>query len=546
LARGREFLYNKIRIERQRLTKGTIMVEDLPPVGKAATPRKASRARSAGGSPITRLRSWLIDTYNGLFRIVILPQLPKPKLLLVITLSFLAGLTWAYVIVPAQFYDASVSQLSRNQRDLYLILVSGSYQAGFYDSTDIVNLLSQVEDPAGSIERLIQQQTGQVQASLQELLPLAQQAGPGTPAPPGGDIVTEVLTIVAAVIIFIVVVNVIALLWGLLIGGFVERFAARLKPETDADRRAKATIEDIRRRKELELQMRQESTAGAGGSPLGPPIMQRISTYTKGRAYDDSFAIEDANDMFLGECGATIAKTIGDTQELAAVEIWLFDKEDFVRTLTKIFVSEHAYNDPVIRSELEPKVEDPANDLVIVRPGATLSLETNQLVVQAKIANLEFGTGPLPPNSHFEALTIQMQAWEKAGAPVPAATAAGAASTGLPPVDSYEIGPAPTTPPQPYQPAPQPYEQPPPQPYEQPPQPYEPSPQPYGQPQPFEQPPQSAPQPPPSAPPESSPPGMRPLSPPPMQPPGQFFDEDEEEDDDDPFGGTGDFTPINR
>ena len=68
---------------------------------------------------------------------------------------------------------------------------------------------------------------------------------------------------------------------------------------------------------------------------------------TFGRAYDDSFSIEDANkdDEFLGECGATISETIGagEPEKVTAIEIWLFDKEDFVRTLTTVFVSEHAY-----------------------------------------------------------------------------------------------------------------------------------------------------------------------------------------------------------
>jgi hypothetical protein len=524
-----------------------MMVQDFPPVDDERAARAARKAQAKSAvSPIARVRNWLVDSYNGLFKIVIQPQLPKPKMLLILTLVFVFGLIWAYVIMPVQFFDAGVHQLSPNQRNLYLILVAGSYEAGFYEPGDIVNLLRQVENPAGAIQQLINQQSGIVQASLQQILPLAEQAGAGTPAPASGDIVGEILMFVVAVVVFIIAINVISLLWGLLIGGFVERFMARFKPETDADRSARATIEEIRRRKGLEEQLRQE-VAVDSGNQFGPPVMQRVSTYIKGRNFDDSFAIEDANDMFLGECGATIARTIGDTQELAAVEIWLFDKEDFVRTLTKIFVSEHAFNDPVIRSELEPKVENPATDIVIAAPGASIVIETNAILLQARIADVQMGSGPLPPNSYFEGLTIHMQAWEKSGAAVPAGAPAAqpmGAASGLPPVDSYEIGPPPAIPQAPPQSPPQ--QVPPPMPAYDPPQRQQPPAPEYNPPPSFQPPPQQQP-PAPEAPPGGDP--LRPFQPPPRQqppPPAGFpgeFD-DEEDEDDDPFGGTADFTPI--
>lgn len=35
--------------------------------------------------------------------------------------------------------------------------------------------------------------------------------------------------------------------------------------------------------------------------------------------------------------------------------MWLFDKDDFVRTMTKVFASEHAFNDPGVRSKLKKR-----------------------------------------------------------------------------------------------------------------------------------------------------------------------------------------------
>src|SRR5262249_42616741 len=152
-----------------------------------------------------------------------------------------------------------------------------------------------------------------------------------------------------------------------------------------------------------------KEAAATPASDLGPPVVRHVSIYNPGRAYDDSFSIEDAakDDEFLGECGSTISETIGvgDPEKVTAIEIWLFDKEDFVRTLTSVFVSEHAYNDPALRSKLEPKGE-----LVVAKPGAILKLDTNTLRLQARIVDMAYGTGPLPPNSYFDKMTIEIQA----------------------------------------------------------------------------------------------------------------------------------------
>jgi hypothetical protein len=487
----------------------------------AEDPKPAKKKKAEDkGSAITRLRAWLADSYNGIFKIVIQPQLPKSRVMGFMLMSFVIGMIWAYMVAPTSFYDAAPSQLSSSHRDQYVKFIAVSFAEGAYGEQDTIRFLNRVENPAATVQRLIQNEVGVVRSSLEQVLPLAQQAG-GTSAPSSGSIIGSIIGIILAIIVFVLVVNVFALLWGLIIGGYWERLINRFRPETEADRKAKLAIEAIKQRKALEVQMKEEAKLEtAGGSSFGPPIMQRISPYQKGRAFDDSFAIEDENDAFLGECGATIGKTLGPENDLAAIEIWLFDKEDFVRTLTKLFVSEHLYNDPTARAELEQKVDNPSTDLVVAQPGATILLDTDAIRVQAKIAELTYGsTAGLPPNSHFEAMTLRMEAWKKEGAsapivspPVPAAVG------GLPPVDSYEIGPPPPMP------GGAPASMPPPQ------QPTRPA-APLGGGGNFGgemRPPQ---QPPPSG------GGIRPLSPP-VQPPPQ------RQDDDDPFGGTGDFTPI--
>lgn len=506
------------------------MADDLIPPAQPIEVKDKDPQKGA----LTRFREWLIDSYNGLFKIVIQPQLPSLRLTGFMVLAFLFGMLWAYAISPVVFYDASPHQLSEGQRELYIKMVAGSYQAQIYDDAQVQQLLSRVENPAGVVEALIQEEAGtNLQPALQQILPMAQAAGKGTAAPGQGSIVGDVFSFIIALIVLLVVINVFALVWGLLIGGYVERAWQRFKPKSEEEKQrnlqAKQMKEDIARRRKLEEEMQAAAAQDSATSALGPPLTQRISTYTKGRAYDDSFAIEDANDMFLGECGATIAKTLGDSQELAAVEVWLFDKEDFVRTLTKLFVSEHAYNDPVVRSELEPKVENPQTDLVVLSHGATIVLESKKIRVQAKVADVTPGTTPgLPPNSHFGALTIQVQAWERAGVAVPAAGAPPPtpAASDLPSLDSYEIGPPPPMP----SGAPPP---PPPASGQKPLDSYEigpPPPMPSGM---------SAPTQPATFPTPADHEAGRPLPPPPMGQPSS-------PEDDDPFDGSGDFTPVPR
>jgi hypothetical protein len=225
-------------------------------------------------------------------------------------------------------------------------------------------------------------------------------------------------------------------------------------------------------------------------STLGAPVVRKMSVYLAGRGqYDESFSIEDSNDMFLGECGATIAETIGagEPEKVTAVEVWLFDKDDYVRTVTKVLVSEYAYNDPALRSKLETKGE-----LVLIQPGATAILETNTLHMQVRVMDMTYGTGPLPANSYFERFTLELAVWQRQGVPAAAVPA---------PAFAAPVAPAAYTPPVPYTPAPAPQ------------QPAAPAPQPYAPPTPY-----------------------TPPAPPPSPPPRR--------DEDDPFGGTGDFTPI--
>jgi hypothetical protein len=141
-----------------------------------------------------------------------------------------------------------------------------------------------------------------------------------------------------------------------------------------------------------------------------PPLGRFYTTYQLGEdTYDDSFSIETPTGEFLGECGVGISDTLdnGDPDKVTAFEVWLFDKSD-IRTVTKVLMSEHAFNDSGLRSKLSAK-----GDLVLAEPGAALRLETTGLQVDIGVNEMTYGEGDQPPNSIFSKLTVELVARAK-------------------------------------------------------------------------------------------------------------------------------------
>jgi hypothetical protein len=370
-----------------------------------------------------------------------------------------------------------------------------------------------VDDPLGIVQRLLATPGEEANAArLQALLPLAEAAQPfAVSEPPRPTLLGNLSPWLLGPLLTAILAAVVVVVYGMFIEpNVVQPLRKRLRGE-------KVSAEVAAMRRQIEESKKAESSLKTdfAQTSLGKPIMQRVSTYQLGFGeYDDSFSIEDENGRFFGECGATISETfgVGEPRKATAIEVWLFDKEDFVRTITKVFVSQHAFNDPALRAKLELK-----GDLVLATPGATVILETNTLRLQARVADIKYGEGPQPPQSYFERLSIELAVWHKDGAkrrdasgepadmmmtgqPAPApvtpaamptlAPAQAAAPRTLPPATPpASASPAPTFAPPPMQPA--------------------------------------------TFTPPPSPPPVR-SSPPPPPPPV----------DDDPFGGTGDFRPT--
>ncbi len=141
------------------------------------------------------------------------------------------------------------------------------------------------------------------------------------------------------------------------------------------------------------------------------PIAKFQTTYNHGHeSFDDSFSIEKADGAFLGECGVSIAESIGSDspKNVAAIEVWLFDKND-IRTITRVAMSEHAFYDEAMKAKLAPKGE-PA----LAKENEVVVLETAALIINVEMKGLEYGdTESLPPQSYFERVTFELSAWAK-------------------------------------------------------------------------------------------------------------------------------------
>ncbi|MCJ7624806.1 MAG: hypothetical protein MUO76_14995 [Anaerolineaceae bacterium] len=140
------------------------------------------------------------------------------------------------------------------------------------------------------------------------------------------------------------------------------------------------------------------------------PIAQFMTTYMLGDdLYDDSFSIDSPSGEFLGECGVGISEPIGvgDPKKVTAFEVWLFDKND-IQTVTKVMMSDHAFNEPSINQRLVSKGEP-----VLIEPAKHILLETATLQLEVRIVDMNYGEGALPDNSFFERMTLELAVWPR-------------------------------------------------------------------------------------------------------------------------------------
>jgi hypothetical protein len=92
------------------------------------------------------------------------------------------------------------------------------------------------------------------------------------------------------------------------------------------------------------------------------------------------------------------------TLRVTVFEVWLFDKSD-IRTVTKVLMSQYAYNDDALRDRLVSKGRP-----VLAELGRAMVLETTSLRVDARVVDMGYESGASPPQSRFTKLTVELVA----------------------------------------------------------------------------------------------------------------------------------------
>lgn len=303
------------------------------------------------------------------------------------------GLLFGYVIAPVEFVDATPAYLRADLQEDYLRMAIDSFRLN--------------PDPNLAVQRWQNLGVGAQQAFANI------QANPKTTDPAAiklyGEVITTVLSgqpvaPVAGTSTFgkIALWGGIVVLLGVL--GYGGLYLYRL-----LGNRGSGQVTVTMQAQEMSRNAEKTNFEQLG---LAPPITQTMTTYVLGDdLYDESFSIDTQAGEFMGEYGVGVSEAIGvgDPKKVTALEIWLFDKND-IKTATKVLMSQHAFNDPGIRGRLEPKGE-----LVVVAPQSQVLLETATLQLLATVVDLEYGRGPLPADSYFERITLELAIWPRQG-----------------------------------------------------------------------------------------------------------------------------------
>lgn len=322
-------------------------------------------------------------------------QLNKP---LVISLAaFIVGVLIGLIVLgwwlwPVQWKDAGPQHLRVEFKEIYLRMAIDSYTLT-QDQAAARQRIKEVGPEAQELLESIKSNPGrQRPESIEAFLalskgePIVAATPQPTPSEGGGWIRTLIWVVCGIGIVAIVAVIVL-----LVLRGRIPRFR----------------LPQVRKGEEIP----QEPSVGVAPPVELPALAQYMTTYTLGNdLYDDSFSIDSPSGEFLGECGVGISETIGvgEPKKVTAFEVWLFDKND-IQTVTQVLMSRHAYTDEPTRQRLAAKGEP-----VLAEPGRELYLETATLRLVARVVDMSYGAGALPPESFFDRITLELTAYPKA------------------------------------------------------------------------------------------------------------------------------------
>ena len=312
--------------------------------------------------------------------------------------GLLLGLLIAWVVVPVQFVDATPSSLRADLQEDYLRMAIDSFRLN--SNPDLAaqrwqNLGSGAQSAYNSIQANPKEADPGVIKAYGDLITSVLSAGAEQPAADDANGSSSLIRTAVIGIGIVLILGVVAT-----VGLYIFRLLGN---------RGRGEGTAVMHSSEISRNAEKTNFENLG---LAPPITQTMTTYVLGDdLYDESFSIDTQGGEFMGEYGVGVSEAIGigDPKKVTALEIWLFDKND-IKTATKVLMSRHAFGDPAIRSRLEPKGE-----LVVVERHGQILLETATLQLLATVVALEYGKGPLPPESYFERITLELAIWPRQG-----------------------------------------------------------------------------------------------------------------------------------
>lgn len=325
-------------------------------------------------------------------------QTTRAVLILGVVLGLILGLIVGWGIWPVQWTDGTPEVLREDLQRDYLRMTIDSYNRTGDTNTAMARWDS-LGEAAGPTFTSLQRDPGYLNPAdiqafgslVQSVKGVAPGGGGTTPPAAGGTSGMGTAVLYASIVVVLALLAVGGLyLWRLF-------------------RKGTGTVTPVMQAAEASRSAEKTNFEEMG---LAPPITQTMTTYVLGDdLYDESFSIDTQGGEFLGEYGVGVSETVGvgEPKKVAALEIWLFDKND-IKTATKVLMSEYAYNDPNIRARLEPKGE-----LVVVKPQEQILLETATLQLLATVVDMEYGTGAMPQNSYFERITLELAIWPRSG-----------------------------------------------------------------------------------------------------------------------------------
>jgi hypothetical protein len=324
-------------------------------------------------------------------------------LILGIILGILVGVLYAWVVQPVEWVDGTPADLRQDLRVDYLRMAVDSYASNL-DADLALERYNSLGDFGTETLDLVGETPAEVDPSaiqkFQALLAVEEPTGESTDeevetvAAEGSTASRLILPVCGATL------------------GLGALLAVALLIRRRLEGREEEVFEDVFATPEQEMPVEAYEDADPMEIPSDHALATFRTTFTIGDdLYDDSFSIESpASGDFLGECGVGIAEAIGvgEPKKVSAFEIWLFDKND-IQTVTKILLSGYSYKDEESRNRLAAK-----GDLFLAESGEVVVLDTASLRVEARIVDMNYGSGALPQESFFERMTIELKAIAKA------------------------------------------------------------------------------------------------------------------------------------